>query len=104
MKRQFVAVARDLDKQAANPHLVAMQRKNIMQSAREFKAISTQIDEETMTSVEMFARLKNKLPASILQSISPKDADKLRKLSDATLLQLKQAKTDAELAAILEKQ
>jgi len=78
MEKQFTAVADDLEKQAKiNPKLVEFQRKNILQSAEEFRNAAKGMDEGTMNSVEMLGTLKNKLPTSILKSITPENAKKL---------------------------
>ena len=59
--------------------------KALSKSAKEFETIGKGLDGETLDAVAMLAKLDRKLPASVLKSIEPSDADLFIKLGTEEL-------------------
>ncbi len=103
MKSQFTSIAEKLEESTKNPKLVPTQRANIMKSVKQLEIVAGEMDEGTMTSIQMLSTLKDKLPVSILKSIKSAEAEKLWKLDDAFRETFRNAKAWEEIT-LLEKQ
>lgn len=76
MKTQFTKLSKQLDQEVKlNPKLSSFQSKALSKSAREFEKVAAGMDGETIKAVNMLQELDKKLPASMLKSVDPKEAD-----------------------------
>ncbi|MFZ2719046.1 MAG: hypothetical protein WAZ12_04610, partial [Candidatus Absconditicoccaceae bacterium] len=81
MKDQFLSLSKQLEQEAKlNPKLTKFQAKALSKSAKEFEKVATEMNGETLDAVKMLGKLDRKLPASLLKTINPKDADMFIKL------------------------
>lgn len=81
MKNQFESLSQQIAREAQfNPKLNKFQSQALSKSAKEFEKIAKNMDAGTIDAVAMLSKLERKLPASLLKSIDPKDAELLIKL------------------------
>lgn len=86
MRGQFEDLSKQLAKEAQlNPKLNKFQSQAMSKSAKEFEKIAKEVDKGTLEAVDMLGKLERKLPASLLKSIDPKDAEMLIKLGSEEL-------------------
>jgi hypothetical protein len=81
MKEQFTSLSKQLEKEATlNPKLTKFQSKALAKSAKEFENVAKNMDGGTLDAVKLLGQLDRKLPASVLKSVDPADADLFIKL------------------------
>lgn len=101
MKWDFDDLSKNLEKQASNPKITKLMRKNILKSSKEFEKASKELDKWWIEAFDAWRKLWNKLPDSIIKSISPKESKLLLWLGDDVLDQIKNMDDIADIQKLL---
>jgi hypothetical protein len=101
MKSDFDDLSKSLSKQADNPKITKVMRKNILKSSKEFESAIKDLDKWGIDAFESWRKLWNKLPESMIKSISPRESKILLDLWDDFFDQIKNMDNISDIQKLL---